>query len=54
MQKVKTMKFLVAIILFMVLLSSSCRMRKKNRCNSCPKWTEETIKSEAELNRSDV
>lgn len=54
MQKVISIKFLIAIILFLVLLTSGCKMRKKNRCNSCPKWTEESIKSNAELNRADV
>ena len=54
MLKVSPIKFMIAIILFIVLLSSSCKMRKKNRCNSCPKWSEETIKSKAELNRGDV
>ncbi len=54
MVKVNSINFLIAIVLSLALISSGCRMRKKNRCNTCPKWSEETIKSQDELNHADV
>lgn len=54
MQKINFKILLFSIVVFTIMISSGCRMRKKNRCNSCPKWSEETIKLKAESNRADV
>ena len=54
MKKINYKILLFSVVVFTIMISSGCKMRKKNRCNSCPKWTEETIKPKTDSNRTDV
>jgi murein L,D-transpeptidase YafK len=54
MHKNRFKNIILFALIIIIVFASGCKMRKKNRCNTCPKWSEESIQKNQQPNLTDA